>query len=89
MVRRLACSSFAVVTRMRPSRCHRVRVPACSRRPMLSGPVLEKVARICGSAERRLVRPEGFLQALSWGSAPSAAIILEEGLKVEAAHRKS
>jgi len=56
---------------------------------MLSGPVLEKVARICGSAERRLVRPEGFLQALSWGSAPSGAIILEEGLKVEAAHRKS
>jgi NADH pyrophosphatase NudC (nudix superfamily) len=40
-------------------------------------------------SERRLVRPEGFLQALSWGSAPSAAIILEEGLKVEAAHRKS
>ena len=40
-------------------------------------------------AERRLVRPEGFLLALSWGSAPSAAIILAEGLKVEAAHRKS
>ena len=40
-------------------------------------------------SERRLVRPEGFLQALSWGSAPSAAIILAEGLKVEAAHRKS
>jgi NADH pyrophosphatase NudC (nudix superfamily) len=40
-------------------------------------------------SERRLVRPEGFLQALSWGSAPSAAIILEEGLKVEAGHRKS
>jgi hypothetical protein len=38
---------------------------------------------------RRLVRPEGFLQVLSWGCAPSAAIILEEGLKVEAAHRKS
>jgi len=34
--------------------------------------------------ERRLVRPEDFLRTLSWGSAPSAAIILEEGLNVEA-----
>ena len=39
-------------------------------------------------SERRLVRPQGFIQALSWGCAPSAAIILEEGLKVEAGHRK-
>ena len=38
--------------------------------------------------ERRLVRPEDFLQALSWGTAPSAAIILAEGLKVEAVHRQ-
>src|SRR6266404_1885018 len=35
-------------------------------------------------SERRLVRPEDFLRTLSWGSAPSAAIILEEGLRVEA-----
>jgi 8-oxo-dGTP pyrophosphatase MutT (NUDIX family) len=34
--------------------------------------------------ERRLVRPEDFLQALTWGSAPSAATILEEGIGVEA-----
>ena len=39
--------------------------------------------------ERRLVQPEGFLRTLSWGSAPSAAIILEEGLKVETGHKKS
>ena len=39
--------------------------------------------------ERRLVRPEDFLLALSWGSAPSAAIILKEGLKIEAGHRQS
>ena len=39
--------------------------------------------------ERRLVPPESFLRTLSWGSAPSAAIILEEGLKVEARRRKS
>jgi 8-oxo-dGTP diphosphatase len=38
--------------------------------------------------ERRLVRPEDFLRTLSWGSAPSAAIILEAGLKVEAGHRQ-
>jgi NADH pyrophosphatase NudC (nudix superfamily) len=38
--------------------------------------------------ERRLVRPEDFLQTLSWGSAPSAAIILKEGLKAEAGHRQ-
>jgi ADP-ribose pyrophosphatase YjhB (NUDIX family) len=34
--------------------------------------------------ERHLVRPEDFLRALSWGSAPSEAIILAEGLKAEA-----
>ena len=34
--------------------------------------------------ERRLVRPEDFLLTLSWGSAPSAAIILAAGLKAEA-----
>lgn len=39
-------------------------------------------------AERRLVRPEEFLQTMSWGSAPSAAIILAEGLKEEARHRQ-
>jgi 8-oxo-dGTP pyrophosphatase MutT (NUDIX family) len=33
--------------------------------------------------ERRLVRPEDFLQTLSWGSAPTAAIILAAGLKAE------
>ena len=37
--------------------------------------------------ERRLVRPEDFLRTLSWGSAPSAAIILAEGLKAEAEDR--
>ncbi|MBO0804107.1 MAG: NUDIX hydrolase [Nocardiopsaceae bacterium] len=36
--------------------------------------------------QRRLVRPDDFLTALSWGSAPSAAIILAEGLKAEAEH---
>jgi hypothetical protein len=34
--------------------------------------------------ERRLVRSEDFLQTLSWGSAPTAAIILAQGLKAEA-----
>ena len=38
--------------------------------------------------ERRLVQPEEFLQTLSWGSAPSAAIILAEGLKAEAEYRR-
>jgi 8-oxo-dGTP diphosphatase len=37
--------------------------------------------------ERRLVRPEDFLRTLNWGAAPSAAIILEEGLKIEAGRR--
>jgi 8-oxo-dGTP pyrophosphatase MutT (NUDIX family) len=37
--------------------------------------------------ERRLVRPDNFLQTLTWGSAPSAAIILAEGIKAEARHR--
>ena len=37
----------------------------------------------------REVMEEGcFLRTLSWGSAPSAAIILEAGLKVEAGHRQ-
>jgi 8-oxo-dGTP pyrophosphatase MutT (NUDIX family) len=35
--------------------------------------------------ERRLVRPEDFLRTLSWGAAPTAALILEAGLKAEAA----
>lgn len=39
--------------------------------------------------ERRLVRPQDFLRTLSWGSAPSAAIILAEGLKAEAERRPS
>jgi 8-oxo-dGTP diphosphatase len=34
--------------------------------------------------ERRLVRPEDFLQTLTWGSAPTAAFILAAGLKAEA-----
>lgn len=34
-------------------------------------------------ARVELVRPEDFLRTPSWGSAPSAAIILKEGLKVE------
>jgi hypothetical protein len=38
--------------------------------------------------QRRLVRPEDFLRTLSWGSAPSAAIILAEGLKAEAERRQ-
>jgi 8-oxo-dGTP diphosphatase len=38
--------------------------------------------------ERRLVRPEDFLRTLSWGSAPSAAIILAEGLKAEAQRKQ-
>jgi len=33
--------------------------------------------------ERRLVSPDDFLQTLTWGSAPAAAIILEEGLQAE------
>ena len=33
---------------------------------------------------RRLALPDDFLRTLSWGSAPSAAIILAEGLKAEA-----
>ena len=37
--------------------------------------------------ERRLVRPEDFLRTLNWGAAPSAAIILDEGLKIEAGRR--
>jgi hypothetical protein len=36
----------------------------------------------------RLLRLAFFLRTLSWGSAPSAAIILEAGLKVEAGHRQ-
>jgi ADP-ribose pyrophosphatase YjhB (NUDIX family) len=39
--------------------------------------------------ERRLVRPDDFLHTLNWGSAPSAAIILAEGLKAEAEHGRS
>jgi ADP-ribose pyrophosphatase YjhB (NUDIX family) len=31
--------------------------------------------------ERRLVRPENFLSKLAWGAAPTARIILEEGLR--------
>ena len=38
--------------------------------------------------ERRLVRPEDFLRTLSWGSAPTAAIILAAGLKAEAERRQ-
>jgi 8-oxo-dGTP pyrophosphatase MutT (NUDIX family) len=38
-------------------------------------------------SERRLVRPGDFLRTLAWGSAPSAAIILAEGLRVEAGRR--
>ena len=38
--------------------------------------------------ERRLVRPEEFLSTLSWGSAPSAAIILAAGIKAELARRE-
>ena len=38
--------------------------------------------------ERHLVRPEDFLHILSWGSAPTAAIILAAGLKVEAERGK-
>ncbi len=38
--------------------------------------------------ERRLVRPEDFLRTLSWGSAPSAAIIFAAGLKAEAERRQ-
>jgi len=34
--------------------------------------------------ERSLVRPGDFFHALSWGSAPSAAVLLAEGLKAEA-----
>jgi 8-oxo-dGTP pyrophosphatase MutT (NUDIX family) len=37
--------------------------------------------------ERRLVPPEDFLPTLTWGSAPSAAFILEAGLKIEAGRR--
>jgi hypothetical protein len=38
--------------------------------------------------ERRLVRPEDFPDILSWGSAPTAAIILAAGLTVEAERGK-
>ena len=34
--------------------------------------------------ERRLVRPEDFLATLTWGAAPTAAYILEAGLRIEA-----
>lgn len=37
------------------------------------------------SRERRLVTPDDFLATLTWGSAPTARIILEEGLRWEAA----
>ena len=37
------------------------------------------------SRERRLVGPGDFLGTLTWGSAPTARIILEEGLRREAA----
>ena len=37
--------------------------------------------------ERRLVRPADFLAILKWGSAPTARIILEEGLRLEAVDR--
>jgi hypothetical protein len=37
--------------------------------------------------QRRLVRPEDFVRTLSWGSAPSTAIIGAEGLKAEAERR--
>jgi hypothetical protein len=50
--------------------------------------VEEGCARVAGSryigCQRRLVRPEDFLRILSWGWAPSAAIILAEGLSAEA-----
>jgi ADP-ribose pyrophosphatase YjhB (NUDIX family) len=38
--------------------------------------------------ERRLVRPEDFLRTLSWGTAPTAAIILAAGLTAETEHRQ-
>ncbi len=38
--------------------------------------------------ERRLVRPEDFLRTLNWGAAPTAAIILAEGLKAESELRQ-
>ncbi|HEX4212475.1 MAG TPA: NUDIX hydrolase [Candidatus Dormibacteraeota bacterium] len=37
--------------------------------------------------ERRLVPPQDFLGTLTWGSAPSAAIILEAGVRIEAERR--
>lgn len=33
--------------------------------------------------ERKLIKPNEFLASLSWGSAPTAKIILDEGLKVQ------
>ena len=33
--------------------------------------------------ERRLLRPEDFLATLAWGAAPTARIILEEGMRRE------
>lgn len=38
--------------------------------------------------ERRLVAPSDFLQTLTWGDAPTAAIILDEALKIEAEHAR-
>lgn len=37
--------------------------------------------------ERRLVRPDDFLTTLTWGSAPTAPIILAEGLTLERSAR--
>jgi hypothetical protein len=37
--------------------------------------------------ERRLVEPGEFLAALAWGNALTAAVILEEGLRVDAEAR--
>jgi 8-oxo-dGTP pyrophosphatase MutT (NUDIX family) len=39
--------------------------------------------------ERRLVRPADFLPTLTWGSAPTAAIILAAGLQAEAERGRS
>ncbi len=38
--------------------------------------------------ERRLVPPEEFLNRLTWGDAPTARIILEEGMRLESAARR-
>lgn len=48
---------------------------------------LEPWAAHFETRERRLVKPEDFSSTLTWGHAPTARHILDEGLRVDAADR--